>query len=60
MCRAYQDLCVPPEAANLMVLRVAIRRLFEAFPALAYQADQSLAPAGHEFRKVGRVIVTLR
>ena len=27
MCRAYQDLCVPPEAANLMVLRVAIRRL---------------------------------
>ena len=27
MCRAYQDLCVPPEATNLMVLRVAIRRL---------------------------------
>ena len=27
MCRAYQDLCVLPEATNLMVLRVAIRRL---------------------------------
>ena len=27
MCRAYQDLCVPPEATNLMVLRVAIRLL---------------------------------
>ena len=27
MCRAYQDLCLPPEATNLMVLRVAIRRL---------------------------------
>ena len=27
MCRAYQDLCVPPEATNLAVLRVAIRRL---------------------------------
>ncbi len=27
MCRAYQDLCVPPEAMNLTVLRVAIRRL---------------------------------
>ena len=27
MCRAYQDLCVPPEVTNLMVLRVAIRRL---------------------------------
>ena len=27
MCRAYQDLCLPPEATNLTVLRVAIRRL---------------------------------
>ena len=27
MCRAYQDLCVPPEATNLTILRVAIRRL---------------------------------
>lgn len=27
MCRAYQDLCVPPEASNLTVLRTAIRRL---------------------------------
>ena len=27
MCRAYQDLCVPPEATNLTVLRLAIRRL---------------------------------
>lgn len=27
MCRAYQDLCVPPEATNLTVLRTAIRRL---------------------------------
>jgi hypothetical protein len=27
MCRAYQDLCLPPEASNLTVLRTAIRRL---------------------------------
>ena len=27
MCRTYQDLCVPSEATNLTVLRVAIRRL---------------------------------
>ena len=27
MCRTYQDLCVPQEATNLTVLRVAIRRL---------------------------------
>lgn len=27
MCRAYQDLCLPPEATNLTVLRTAIRRL---------------------------------
>ena len=27
MCRAYQDLCLAPEATNLTVLRVAIRRL---------------------------------
>ena len=27
MCRAYQDLCGPPEATNLTVLRLAIRRL---------------------------------
>ena len=27
MCRAYQDLCVPPDASNLTVLRTAIRRL---------------------------------
>ena len=27
MCRAYQDLCLPPEVSNLTVLRTAIRRL---------------------------------
>lgn len=27
MCRAYQDLCLPPEASNQAVLRTAIRRL---------------------------------
>ncbi|MBT9248172.1 hypothetical protein KM031_20445 (plasmid) [Gemmobacter fulvus] len=27
MCRAYQDLCLPPEASNLTVLRTAIRLL---------------------------------
>lgn len=27
MCRAYQDLCLPPEASKLTVLRTAIRRL---------------------------------
>ena len=27
MCRAYQDLWLPPEASNLTVLRVAIGRL---------------------------------
>ena len=27
MCRVYQDLCLPPEASNLTVLRTAIRRL---------------------------------
>lgn len=27
MCRAYLDLCLPPEASNLTVLRTAIRRL---------------------------------
>ena len=27
MCRAYQDLGLPPEVSNLTVLRTAIRRL---------------------------------
>ncbi len=27
MCRAYQDLCLPPDASNLTVLCTAIRRL---------------------------------
>ncbi|HEX4936208.1 MAG TPA: cytochrome P450 [Gemmatimonadaceae bacterium] len=40
--------------------RVAIRRLFEAFPALRYDAQGSVGPHGHEFRKAGRVHVALR
>ncbi len=35
--------------------RVAIRRLFEAFPLLAFDAESSQGPVGHEFRKAGRV-----
>lgn len=39
--------------------RVAIRRLFNAFPRLRFDAHGSLPPSGHEFRKAGRVAVHL-
>jgi len=39
--------------------RVAIRRLFEAYPSLRFDAAASSGPCGHEFRKAGRVQVTL-
>jgi hypothetical protein len=39
--------------------RVAIRRLFEAFPNLRFDAARSMPPTGHEFRKAGSVVATL-
>ena len=39
--------------------RVAMRRLFERFPALRFDPRGSSAPTGHEFRKAGRVAVQL-
>ncbi|HEX6316831.1 MAG TPA: cytochrome P450, partial [Gemmatimonadaceae bacterium] len=39
--------------------RVAIRRLFEAFPRLRYDGARSIPPSGHEFRKVGALVATL-
>lgn len=39
--------------------RVAIRRLFEAFPRLQFDAARSRPPRGHEFRKVEALVATL-
>jgi hypothetical protein len=39
--------------------RVALRRLFEAFPNLRLDAERSRPPLGHEFRKAGAVVAYL-
>lgn len=39
--------------------KVAIRRLFEAFPRLRFDAARSIPPTGHEFRKVGALLAVL-
>lgn len=39
--------------------RVAIGRLLEAFPRMAFDAGRSTAPTGHEFRKPGALVVSL-
>jgi cytochrome P450 len=39
--------------------RVALRRLFEAFPNLRLDAERSRPPRGHEFRKAGAVVAYL-
>ena len=41
MCRVYQDLCLPPEASNLTVLRTAIRRLHpDTLAVRSWRADR--------------------
>jgi cytochrome P450 len=39
--------------------RVALRRLFEAFPDLRFDTARSVPPTGHEFRKAGAVMAML-
>ena len=39
--------------------RLAIRRLFDAYPAMALERERSLPPRGHEFRKPVALVVRL-